>query len=78
VNDAQWEVFSYQGVIAAAVLYFLAMLAYFFELRACGRRGRRPSSPPSPTVQEVPTPASSTPRRPRPAAPSWPVASASC
>jgi len=32
VTDAQWEVFSYQGVIAAAVLYFLAMLAYFFEL----------------------------------------------
>ncbi len=32
MTDAQWEVFSYQGVIAAAVLYFLAMLAYFFEL----------------------------------------------
>ncbi|GIM67284.1 hypothetical protein Pve01_88990 [Planomonospora venezuelensis] len=32
MNDAQWEVFSYQGVIAAAVLYFLAMMAYFFEL----------------------------------------------
>jgi len=32
VTDAQWEVFSYQGVIAAAVLYFLAMLAYYFEL----------------------------------------------
>jgi cytochrome c-type biogenesis protein CcsB len=32
VTDAQWEVFSYQGVIGAAVLYFLAMLAYFFEL----------------------------------------------
>jgi cytochrome c-type biogenesis protein CcsB len=32
VTDAQWEVFSYQGVIAAAVLYFVAMLAYFFEL----------------------------------------------
>jgi len=32
VTDLQWEVFSYRGVIAAAVLYFLAMLAYFFEL----------------------------------------------
>jgi cytochrome c-type biogenesis protein CcsB len=32
VTDAQWEVFSYEGVIAAAVLYFLAMLAYFFQL----------------------------------------------
>ena len=32
MTDAQWEVFSYQGVIAAAVLYFLAMLAYYFEL----------------------------------------------
>ena len=32
MTDAQWEVFSYQSVIAAAVLYFLAMLAYFFEL----------------------------------------------
>jgi cytochrome c-type biogenesis protein CcsB len=32
VTDAQWEVLSYEGVIAAAVLYFLAMLAYFFEL----------------------------------------------
>jgi cytochrome c-type biogenesis protein CcsB len=32
VTDAQWEVFSYQGVIAAGVLYFLAMLAYFVEL----------------------------------------------
>ena len=32
MTDAQWEMFSYQGVIAAAVLYFLAMLAYFFEL----------------------------------------------
>lgn len=32
MTDAQWEVLSYQGVIAAAVLYFLAMLAYFFEL----------------------------------------------
>lgn len=32
MTDAQWEVFSYQGVIAAAVLYFLAMLAYFVEL----------------------------------------------
>lgn len=32
MTDAQWEVFSYQAVIAAAVLYFLAMLAYFFEL----------------------------------------------
>ena len=32
MSDAQWEVFSYQGVIGAAVLYFLAMLAYFVEL----------------------------------------------
>ncbi|WP_210649990.1 c-type cytochrome biogenesis protein CcsB [Nocardioides sp. SYSU D00065] len=32
MTDAQWEVFSYEGVIGAAVLYFLAMLAYFFEL----------------------------------------------
>ena len=32
VTDAQWEVFSYEAVIGAAVLYFLAMLAYFFEL----------------------------------------------
>ncbi|MDZ5663223.1 c-type cytochrome biogenesis protein CcsB [Nocardioides sp. S-58] len=32
MTDAQWEVFSYQGVIAAAVLYFVAMLAYFVEL----------------------------------------------
>ncbi|GAB3025536.1 hypothetical protein GCM10011376_11630 [Nocardioides flavus (ex Wang et al. 2016)] len=32
MTDAQWEVFSYQGVIGAAVLYFIAMLAYFFEL----------------------------------------------
>jgi cytochrome c-type biogenesis protein CcsB len=32
VTDAQWEVLSYQAVIAAAVLYFLAMLAYFVEL----------------------------------------------
>jgi cytochrome c-type biogenesis protein CcsB len=32
VTDAQWEVFSYEGVIAAGVLYFLAMLAYFVEL----------------------------------------------
>ena len=32
MTDAQWEVLSYQSVIAAAVLYFLAMLAYFFEL----------------------------------------------
>ena len=32
MTDAQWEVFSYQAVIGAAVLYFLAMLAYFFEL----------------------------------------------
>jgi cytochrome c-type biogenesis protein CcsB len=32
VTDLQWEDFSYQGVIAAAVLYFLAMLAYFVEL----------------------------------------------
>jgi cytochrome c-type biogenesis protein CcsB len=32
VTDLQWETFSYQGVIGAAVLYFLAMLAYFVEL----------------------------------------------
>lgn len=32
MTDAQWEVFSYEAVIGAAVLYFLAMLAYFFEL----------------------------------------------
>ncbi|GAA1940462.1 c-type cytochrome biogenesis protein CcsB [Nocardioides hwasunensis] len=32
MTDAQWEVFSYQSVIGAAVLYFLAMLAYFVEL----------------------------------------------
>jgi cytochrome c-type biogenesis protein CcsB len=32
VTDQWWEVFSYRGVIGAAVLYFLAMLAYFFEL----------------------------------------------
>ena len=32
MTDAQWEVFSYQAVIGAAVLYFLAMLAYFVEL----------------------------------------------
>lgn len=32
MTDAQWEVLSYEGVIAAAVLYFLAMLAYFFEM----------------------------------------------
>jgi cytochrome c-type biogenesis protein CcsB len=32
VTDEWWEVFSYRGVIGAAVLYFLAMLAYFFEL----------------------------------------------
>lgn len=32
MTDLQWEVFSYEAVIAAAVLYFLAMLAYFFEL----------------------------------------------
>ena len=32
MTDPQWEVFSYEAVIAAAVLYFLAMLAYFFEL----------------------------------------------
>jgi cytochrome c-type biogenesis protein CcsB len=32
VTDAQWEVLSYEGVIAAAVLYFIAMLAYFFEM----------------------------------------------
>jgi cytochrome c-type biogenesis protein CcsB len=40
VNDAQWEVFSYQGVIAAAVLYFLAMLAYFFELASLRTAGK--------------------------------------
>ncbi|GAA5133702.1 c-type cytochrome biogenesis protein CcsB [Alloalcanivorax gelatiniphagus] len=32
MTDASWADFSYQGVIAAAVLYFLAMLAYFVEL----------------------------------------------
>ena len=32
MTDEWWEVFSYRGVIGAAVLYFLAMLAYFFEL----------------------------------------------
>ena len=32
MTDPQWEVFSYEAVVAAAVLYFLAMLAYFFEL----------------------------------------------
>ncbi|MBD3945553.1 c-type cytochrome biogenesis protein CcsB [Nocardioides ganghwensis] len=32
MTDAQWEVLSYEGVIAAAVLYFIAMLAYFFEM----------------------------------------------
>lgn len=32
MTDGQWEVFSYEAVIGAAVLYFLAMLAYFFEL----------------------------------------------
>ncbi|MCY4724846.1 c-type cytochrome biogenesis protein CcsB [Nocardioides sp. STR2] len=32
MTDNQWEVFSYEAVITAAVLYFLAMLAYFFEL----------------------------------------------
>ena len=32
MTDAQWEVLSYQGVVAAGVLYFLAMLAYFAEV----------------------------------------------
>ncbi|NYE36916.1 cytochrome c-type biogenesis protein CcsB [Nocardioides cavernae] len=32
MSDKWWEVFSYEAVIGAAVLYFLAMLAYFFEL----------------------------------------------
>lgn len=32
MTDKWWEVFSYEAVIGAAVLYFLAMLAYFFEL----------------------------------------------
>jgi cytochrome c-type biogenesis protein CcsB len=32
VSDEWWEVFSYRAIIGAAVLYFLAMLAYFFEL----------------------------------------------
>ncbi|RYB93570.1 c-type cytochrome biogenesis protein CcsB [Nocardioides oleivorans] len=32
MTDGQWEVFSYQGIEAASVLYFLAMLAYFVEL----------------------------------------------
>ena len=40
MTDAQWEVFSYQGVIAAAVLYFLAMLAYFFELASLRTAGK--------------------------------------
>ena len=40
MTDAQWEVFSYQGVIAAAVLYFLAMLAYFFELATLRTRAK--------------------------------------
>ena len=31
MSDAQWEILSYQAVIACAVLYFLAMLAYFVE-----------------------------------------------
>lgn len=31
MTDAQWEILSYQAVIACAVLYFLAMLAYFVE-----------------------------------------------
>ena len=32
MTDAQWEVLSYQGILAAAFLYFLAMLAYFVEV----------------------------------------------
>jgi cytochrome c-type biogenesis protein CcsB len=45
VTDEWWEVFSYRGVIGAAVLYFLAMLAYFFELaglRSAPREQERP------------------------------------
>ena len=37
MTDAQFEVLSYQGIIAAAVLYFLAMLAYFAELAGLRR-----------------------------------------
>lgn len=37
MTDAQWEVFSYEAVIAAAVLYFLAMLGYLFEVAALRR-----------------------------------------
>jgi ABC-type transport system involved in cytochrome c biogenesis permease subunit len=45
VTDEWWEVFSYRGVIGAAVLYFLAMLAYFFELaglRSAPKERERP------------------------------------
>ncbi|MCD6639698.1 MAG: c-type cytochrome biogenesis protein CcsB [Nocardioides sp.] len=37
MTDAQWEVFSYEAVIAAGVLYFLAMLAYLVEWAALRR-----------------------------------------
>ena len=37
MTDAQWEVFSYEAVIAAAVLYFVAMLSYFVEWAALRR-----------------------------------------
>ena len=40
MTDAQWEVFSYEAVIAAAVLYVLAMLAYFFELASLRTAGK--------------------------------------
>lgn len=32
MTDNQWGIFSYEGVVAAAVLYTLAMLTYFFQL----------------------------------------------
>ena len=40
MTDAWWEVFSYRAIIGAAVLYFLAMLAYFFELAGLRSAGK--------------------------------------
>ena len=67
MTDAQWEVFSYQSVIAAAVLYFLAMLAYFFELaglRTVAKIVSTRASRPAMAVRRFPSSAGALRRRP--------------
>ena len=76
MTDAQWETLSNQGVAAAGVVYFLALLAYAVQWAALRD---------VPVRQAVAVGGGGDARRRRrrdergpPTAPRWPVASASC